>query len=105
MHWVGPGHLVDTSAPLSGYGWGGGSCCSLPSSHSGRILRTNRWEDTMDLLSWVIVGAIIVVAVVGFLLWRKFGPGLPLDKLDRDSAEEVRRANEAAQLSRYRDVP
>jgi len=59
----------------------------------------------MDLLSWIIVGAIVVVAVAGFLLWRKFGPGLPVDKLDRDGAEEVRRANEAAQLSKYRDIP
>ncbi|KRE23633.1 hypothetical protein [Agromyces sp. Soil535] len=59
----------------------------------------------MDLLSWFIVGAIGVVALVGYLLWRKFGPGLPVDKLDRDGAEEVRKANEAAQLSKYRDIP
>jgi hypothetical protein len=59
----------------------------------------------MDVLSWVIVGAIIVVAVVAVVLWRKFGPGLPVDKLDRDGADEVRKANEAAQLSKYRDIP
>ena len=59
----------------------------------------------MDLLSWVIVAAIGVVALVGYLLWRKFGPGLPVDKLDRDGADEVRKANEAAQLSKYRDIP
>lgn len=59
----------------------------------------------MDLLSWVIVGAIIVVAVVAVGLWRKFGPARPIDKLDRAGAEEVRRANEAAQLSKYRDIP
>jgi len=59
----------------------------------------------MDLLSWVIVGAIIVVAVVAWALWRKFGPGLPVDKLDRAGAEEVRNANEAAQVSKYRDRP
>jgi len=59
----------------------------------------------MDLLSWIILGAIVVVAVVGFVLWRKYGPGLPVDKLDREGAEEVRRANEAAQVSKYRDRP
>ena len=59
----------------------------------------------MDVLSWIIVGATIVVAAVGVVLWRKFGPGLPVDKLDRDGAEEVRRANEAAQVSKYRDRP
>jgi hypothetical protein len=59
----------------------------------------------MDVLSWLIVGAVVVVAVVGWLLWRRFGPGLPVDKLDREGAEEVRRANETAQVSKFIDRP
>jgi hypothetical protein len=67
----------------------------------GRNLRSN-WEgeDIVDLISWIVVGGVIVLAIVGVVLWRKFGPGLPVDRLDRDNAKIVKDAAEAAETTK-----
>lgn len=67
---------------------------------SGRNLRINcDGEDIVDLISW-IGGGVVVLAVVGVVLRRKFGPGLPVDRLDRDNAKLVKDAAEAAETTK-----
>ena len=45
----------------------------------------------MDVVSWVILVAVIVLAAVGVGLWNRFGRrSAPVDRLDADAAKSVR---------------
>jgi hypothetical protein len=45
----------------------------------------------MDVLSWVILVAVIVLAAVGVGLWNRFGRrSARVDQLDADAAKSVR---------------
>ncbi|MGW4930914.1 hypothetical protein ACWEOH_17390 [Agromyces sp. NPDC004153] len=47
----------------------------------------------MDLVSWIVVGVVIVLAAVGVALWNRFGKGrAPIGGLDRDGAREAQDA-------------
>lgn len=44
----------------------------------------------MDVVSWIVLAAIIVLSAVGLMLWNRFFKrSSPIDRLDRDAAEEV----------------
>ena len=44
----------------------------------------------MDVVSWIVVGGVIVLSVVGVVLWNRFGKrSSPVDRLDPDAAKEV----------------
>lgn len=44
----------------------------------------------MDVVSWIVLGAVIVLSAVGLMLWNRFFKrSSPIDRLDPDAAEEV----------------
>lgn len=45
----------------------------------------------MDVVSWVILGAVIVIAALLVGLWNRFGRrSAPVDRLDADAAKSIR---------------
>ncbi|RZS65974.1 hypothetical protein EV187_1684 [Agromyces ramosus] len=56
----------------------------------------------MDPVSWVILGAVIVLSAVGVVLWNRFGQRLARRKTVDETAAEVREARLSAER-RLRD--
>ncbi|MGW4930915.1 hypothetical protein ACWEOH_17395 [Agromyces sp. NPDC004153] len=58
----------------------------------------------MDLVSWIVVGGIIVLAVVAVVLWKRFGRGSALDRrMGGDVDQNVRSARAETALRRDTD--
>lgn len=49
----------------------------------------------MDMVSWIVIGGLVVIAVLAVALLKWFGRrSSPIDQLDADGAREVREAQE-----------
>ena len=60
----------------------------------------------MDLVTWIVIGSVIVLAAVGMVVWNRFGRGSALDKrIGGDVAKGVDDARPATDLTRAKDGP
>ena len=58
----------------------------------------------MDLVSWIVIGSVIVLSAVGVVLWNRFGKGSALDqRMGGDVAKGVDDARTQTDLTRAKD--
>jgi HAMP domain-containing protein len=58
----------------------------------------------MDVVSWIVLGGVIVLSAVGVALWNRIGRrSSPMNRLDADAAKDVREAQ--ARVERHSGGP
>ena len=58
----------------------------------------------MDLVSWIVIGSVIVLAAIGVVLWYRFGRGSALDRrMGGEVAQGVDDARAATDVTRAKD--
>ena len=58
----------------------------------------------MDLVSWIVIGSVIVLAAIGVVLWYRFGRGSALDRrMGGEGAKGVYDARAETDVTRAKD--
>ena len=58
----------------------------------------------MDLVSWIVIGSVIVLAAIGVVLWYRFGRGSALDRrMGGEVARGVDDARAETDVTRAKD--
>ena len=58
----------------------------------------------MDLVSWIVIGSLIVLAAIGVVLWNRFGRGSALDRrMGGEVAKGVDDARAETDVTRAKD--
>jgi len=58
----------------------------------------------MDLVSWIVIGSVIVLAAIGVVLWYRFGRGSALDRrMGGEVAKGVDDARAETDVTRAKD--